>query len=81
MPERERRGLEHDLYGGVREETYKPFSVALEAFLVENLDSDRKRFEANPDVLINVAFINSSKTALSENVIGAETLGDRLQLV
>lgn len=63
------------------EETYKPFSVALEPFLVENLDSDRKRFEANPDVLVNVAFINSSKTAFSENVIGSETLGDRFQLV
>ena len=64
-----------------QEETYKPFTMALKTLFIENLDSNWKRFEANPDILINVALINSSKSTFPKNVIRAKTLGDSLELI
>lgn len=58
----------------------EPFTVALKALLVENLNGNGKGFEANPDVLINVALVNGTKATLAENVVGAEALGDGLEL-
>lgn len=58
----------------------EPFTVALKALLVENLNGNGKGFEANSDVLINVALVNGTKAALAENVVRAEALGDGLQL-
>ena len=60
--------------------THEPFTVALKALLVENLNGNGKGFEANSDVLINVALVNGTKAALAENVVRAEALGDGLQL-
>jgi hypothetical protein len=55
--------------------------MALKTLFIENLDSNWKRFEANPDILINVAFINSSKSTFPKNVIRAKTLGNCLKLI
>ena len=55
--------------------------MPLKTLFVENLDSNWKRFEANPDILINVALINSSKSTFPKNVIRAKTLGDSLELI
>ena len=55
--------------------------MTLKALLVEDLDSDRKRFEANPYILVNVTFVDGSETTLSKNVVRTEALGNSLQLV
>lgn len=65
---------------GRKKGTHKPFTVALKALLVENLNGNRQGFEANPDVIIYVALVNSTKAALAKNVVGAEALGDGFQL-
>ena len=62
-------------------QAYKPFSMTLKTFLVKDFDSDRKRFKANPDIFINVTFIDSAKPSLAQNVIGAEALCDGLKLI
>lgn len=59
----------------------EPLAVALEAELVEDLDSNGERFKAKADIVINVALVDSAKAALSQDVVSAEALGDGLQLV
>lgn len=53
--------------------------MALKAFLVKHLDSNREGFESDPNILINVTFIDRSKTTLSKNVIRTEAFGDGLK--
>lgn len=60
---------------------YKPFPVALKTLLVENLNSDRKRFKTNPHILINITFVNSPKSTLPQDVIGAEALCNSLEFI
>lgn len=55
--------------------------MTLKTLLVENFDGDRERLKADPDILINVPFIHSSKASFAENVIGAKALRDGLELV
>lgn len=62
-------------------EEYKPFSMTLKALFVENLNSNGKRFETNPDILVNVTLIDGSESALTQNIIRTEALSDCLQLV
>lgn len=54
--------------------------MALEALLIENLNGNGQGFEANPDVLIYVALVHSTKASLAENVVGAEALSDGFKL-
>ncbi len=61
--------------------TYKPLPVSLKALLVENFNGNREGFEANSDILIDVTLVDSAETTLTENIIGAEALGDSLKLV
>lgn len=58
----------------------KPLTVSLETFLVKNLDGNRERLEAKAEIVINVAFVDSAEAAFSEDVVGAEALGDGLEL-
>lgn len=60
--------------------THEPFSVPLEAILVEDLDGHRKGFEADSHVLVDVSLVHRSEPSFSEDVIGAEALGDGFQL-
>lgn len=55
--------------------------VTLTALLVEDLDSDWQGLQPNPDIVVYVALVNCAETTLAENVVGAEALGDGLQLV
>ena len=55
--------------------------MTLKALLVEDLDSDRQRFEANPYILVNVTFVDGSESAFAKNVVRTEALGNSLQLV
>lgn len=64
-----------------RERDYKPLSVPLKALLVENLNGNGEGFEANPDILVDVTLVDGAETAFAENIIGAEALGDSLELV
>lgn len=54
--------------------------MALKAFLIEHLNSNRQRFESNPNILINVAFVHGPKTTFSKDVVRTEALGDGLEL-
>lgn len=58
----------------------KPLTVSLETFLVENLDGNRERLKAKAEIVINVAFVDGAEAAFSEDVVGAEALGDGLEL-
>lgn len=58
----------------------KPFTVALEALLIEDLDGNRERLEANAEIVINVALVDSAEAAFSEYIVWAEALGDGLKL-
>lgn len=58
----------------------QPFAVALKALLVEDLDGDGQRLEPNPHILVNVAFVHSPEPTFPQNVVGAEALGDGLEL-
>lgn len=58
----------------------KPFTVALEALLVENLDGNRERLEAKAEIVINVALVDGAEAAFSEDIVGAKALGDGLKL-
>lgn len=58
----------------------KPLTVSLETFLVKNLDGNRERLEAKAEIVINVPLVDSAEAAFSEDVVGAEALGDGLEL-
>lgn len=58
----------------------KPLTVSLETFLVKNLDGNRERLKAKAEIVINVALVDSAEAAFSEDVVGAEALGDGLEL-
>lgn len=58
----------------------KPFTVALEALLIEDFDSNRERLEADAEIVINVALVDGAKAAFSEYIVWAEALGDGLKL-
>lgn len=52
----------------------KPLSMSLKSFFIQNFNSNRKRFKSNPNIFINVAFINSTKPSFTQNIIGTKTL-------
>lgn len=54
--------------------------MSLKAFLVKDLNSNRERFEANPNILIYVTFVDGSKATLTKNVVRTEALGYGLEL-
>lgn len=58
----------------------KPFTVALEALLVEDLDGNRERLEADAKIVINVSLVDGAEAAFSEYIIWAEALSDGLKL-
>lgn len=58
----------------------KPLTVSLETFLVQNLDGDGERLETKAEIVINVSFVDGAEAAFSEDVVGAEALGDGLEL-
>lgn len=54
--------------------------MTLQTFLVEDLDSDRKRFETGTDVVVDVALVDGAEAAGAENVVGAEGFGDGFEV-
>lgn len=54
--------------------------MSLETFLVEDLDGDGERPEAKAEIVINVALVDGAEAAFAEDVVGAEALGDGLEL-
>lgn len=50
------------------------------ALLVEDLDGDGERLEAEAKVVANVALIDGAKPALAEDVVRPEALSDCLEL-
>lgn len=58
----------------------KPLTVSLETFLVQNLDGDGEGLETKAEIVINVAFVDGAEAAFAEDVVGAEALGDGLEL-
>lgn len=53
--------------------------MSLKALFVEDLDSNRDRFQSNPHILIYIPFVHRSKPAFTKDVIIAEALRDGLK--
>lgn len=55
--------------------------MSLKSFFIQNLNSNRERLKSNPNIFINVAFVNSTKPSFAQNIIGAKTLGYGFEFV
>lgn len=55
--------------------------MTLKSFFIQHFNSNRKRFKSNPNILINVAFINSTKPSFPQNIISAKAFRYGFKLV
>lgn len=53
--------------------------MALMPILVKHLNGNRQRFQPDPDIFINIAFVNRAKATFAKHIVRSEALGDGLQ--
>ena len=56
--------------------SYKPFTVALQALVIEKLHSDGLSPKPSPKVLIDIALMNSAESPFSQQEIAGEILSN-----
>lgn len=61
--------------------THQPFSVALCAIQIEELNGDGLGREAGPELVINEALVDRAEAAFAEEITRREVLRDHLQLL
>jgi len=55
--------------------------MSLKSFFIQNLNRNRKRFKSNSNILINVAFINSTKPSFTKNIISTKAFRYSFKLI